>query len=60
MRQRCVVLVGVGLFRKRACPPPPPVAVKGDFELLVEQGRQDLKDADTWFHIADLYELAQQ
>ena len=39
---------------------PPPVTVKGDMELLVEKGQSDLKDAETWFHIADLYERAQQ
>jgi len=55
------VLLVAGCSEQKAPPPPaPPVAVKGDMELLVEKGRQDLKDAETWFHIADLYERAQQ
>jgi tetratricopeptide (TPR) repeat protein len=54
------VLLVAGCSEKKAPPPAPPVAVKGDMELLVEKGQQDLKDAETWFHIADLYERAQQ
>jgi tetratricopeptide (TPR) repeat protein len=53
------VLLVVGCSEKKA-PPAPPVAVKGDMELLVEQGMKDLKDAETWFHIADRYEMARQ
>jgi len=53
------VLLVAGCSEKKA-PPAPPVAVKGDMELLVEQGMKDLKDAETWFHIADRYEMAQQ
>jgi tetratricopeptide (TPR) repeat protein len=54
-------LLAAGCSEQKAPPPPaPPVAVKGDMELLVEKGRKDLKDAETWFHIADLYERAQQ
>jgi len=49
-----------GCSEKPAAPPPPPVAVKGDMEQLVEKGRLDLKDAETWFHIAYRYEMAQQ
>lgn len=55
----CVLVLVTGCSEKKA-PPAPPVAVKGDMELLVEQGRKDLKDAATWFHIADRYEMAQQ
>jgi len=59
----CVVAISVllvaGCSEKKA-PPAPPVAVKGDMELLVELGQKDLKDAETWFHIADRYEMAQQ
>jgi len=54
-----LVLLVAGCSEKKA-PPAPPVAVKGDMELLVEQGRKDLKDVATWFHIADRYEMAQQ
>jgi tetratricopeptide (TPR) repeat protein len=54
------VLLVAGCTEKPATPPAPPVAVKGDMELLVEKGQKDLKDFDTWFHIADLYERAQQ
>ena len=53
------ILLVAGCSEKKA-PPAPPVAVKGDMELLVEEGRKDLKDAATWFHIADRYEMAQQ
>jgi tetratricopeptide (TPR) repeat protein len=53
------VLLIAGCSEKKA-PPAPPVAVKGDLELLVEQGRKDLKDVATWYHIADRYEMAQQ
>jgi tetratricopeptide (TPR) repeat protein len=53
------LLLVAGCSEKKA-PPAPPVAVKGDMELLVEQGQKDLKDAATWFHIADRYEMAQQ
>ncbi|MHB8836020.1 MAG: tetratricopeptide repeat protein [Candidatus Methylomirabilia bacterium] len=53
------VLLVAGCSEKKA-PPAPPVAVKGDMELLVEQGLKDLKDAETWFHIADRYEMARQ
>lgn len=55
----CVPLLIVGCSEKKA-PPSAPVAVKGDMELLVEQGMKDLKDFETWFHIADRYEMAQQ
>lgn len=55
-----VLLSVVGCSEKKSPPPPPPVAVKGDMELLVEKGRNDPKDVETWFHIADLYERAQQ
>lgn len=55
------VLLAAGCSEQKAPPPPaPPVAVKGDMELLVEKGQKDLKDFETWFHIADLYERAQQ
>ncbi len=54
------VLLAAGCSEKKAPAPAPPVAVKGDMELLVEQGQKDLKDAETWFHIADRYEMAQQ
>ena len=54
-----LLLLVAGCSEKKA-PPAPPVAVKGDMELLVEQGMKDLKDAETWFHIADRYEMAQQ
>jgi tetratricopeptide (TPR) repeat protein len=55
------VLLIAGCSEQKLPPPPaPPVAVKGDMELLVEKGQKDLKDAETWFHIADLYERAQQ
>jgi len=55
------VLLVAGCSEQKAPPPPaPPVALKGDMELLVEKGQKDLKDAETWFHIADLYERAQQ
>ena len=53
------VLLVAGCSEKKA-PPTPPVAVKGDLELLVEQGMKDLKDAETWFHIAYRYEMAGQ
>ena len=53
------ILLVAGCSEKKA-PPAPPVAVKGDMELLVEQGLKDLKDAETWFHIADRYEMARQ
>lgn len=53
------ILLVAGCSEKKA-PPAPPVAVKSDMELLVEQGLKDLKDAETWFHIADRYEMAQQ
>lgn len=53
------VLLVAGCSEKKA-PPAPPVAVKGDMEVLVEQGMKDLKDAETWFHIADRYEMARQ
>lgn len=53
------VLLVAACSEKKA-PPAPPVAVKGDMELLVERGQKDLKDAGTWFHIADRYEMAQQ
>jgi len=53
------VLLVAGCSEKKA-PPASPVAVKGDMELLVEKGQKDLKDYETWFHIADLYERAQQ
>ena len=53
------VLLVAGCSEKKA-PPAPPVAVKGDMELLVEQGLKDLKDAETWFHIAYRYEMAGQ
>ena len=53
------LLVVAGCSEKKA-PPAPPVAVKGDMELLVEKGNKDLKDFETWFHIADLYERALQ
>jgi tetratricopeptide (TPR) repeat protein len=52
-------LLVAGCSEKKA-PPAPPVAVKGDMELLVEQGMKDFKDAETWFHIAERYEMAQQ
>ena len=59
----CVVAISVvlvaGCSEKKA-PPVPPVAVKGDMELLIEQGQKDPKDFATWFHIADRYEMAQQ
>ena len=55
----CLPFLIAGCSEKKA-PPAPPVAVKGDMELLVEQGQKDLKDAATWFHIADRYEMAQQ
>ena len=54
------VLIVAGCSEKPTPPPAPPVAVKGDMELLVEKGRRDPKDVETWFHIADLYERAQQ
>ena len=53
------LLLVTGCSEKKA-PPAPPVAIKSDMELLVEKGRKDLKDAETWFHIADRYEMAQQ
>ena len=54
-------LLVAGCSEQKAPPPPaPPVAVKGDMELLVEKGQKDFKDFETWFHIADLYERAQQ
>ena len=54
-------LAFLGACSEKPTPPPaPPVAVKGDMELLVEKGRRDPKDVETWFHIADLYERAQQ
>jgi tetratricopeptide (TPR) repeat protein len=53
------ILLVAGCSEKKA-PPAPPVAVKGDMELLVEQGMKDLKDAETWFHIAYRYEMARQ
>jgi tetratricopeptide (TPR) repeat protein len=55
-----LLLLAAGCSDKKAPPAPPPVAVKGDMELLVEKGRGDLKDFETWFHIADRYEMAQQ
>jgi len=55
----CGLLLVAGCSEKKA-PPAPPVAVKGDMELLVEQGLKDLKDAETWFHIAYRYEMARQ
>jgi len=54
-----VALLVTGCSEKKA-PPAPPVAVKGDMELLVEQGMKDPKDAETWFHISSRYEMAQQ
>jgi tetratricopeptide (TPR) repeat protein len=53
-------LLVTGCSDKKPAAPAPPVAVKGDMELLVEQGQKDLKDFQTWFHIAELYERAQQ
>ena len=53
------VLLLVGCSEKKA-PPASPVAVKGDMELLVEQGMNNLKDAEVWFHISDRYEMARQ
>jgi tetratricopeptide (TPR) repeat protein len=55
-----LALLFAGCSEKKAPPAPPPVAVKGDMEELVEKGRRDIKDAETWFHIAYRYEMAQQ
>jgi len=49
-----------GCSEKKSAAPPPPVAVKGDMEELVEKGRGDLKDYETWYHISERYEHAQQ
>jgi tetratricopeptide (TPR) repeat protein len=54
-----ILLFVAGCSEKKS-PQAPPVAVKGEMELLIEQGMKDLKDAETWFHIADRYEMAQQ
>lgn len=55
-----LALLLVGACTERKAPPPAAGPVKGDVELLLEKAQKDPKDAESWFHIADLYERALQ
>lgn len=44
---------------EKAQTPAPAITKKSDFEILREQVKNDPKDADAWYHLADVYERAE-
>jgi tetratricopeptide (TPR) repeat protein len=54
-----ISIVLASCSKEQAKSPAPETTKKSDFEIVREQVTKDPKDADAWYHLAELYERAE-